>query len=345
MDIITKNSTDKKHVNNKTKDKLGIALLGIGEYATDELMPALQQTKECYLAALISDDNVDQVKKKFNVHDENVYSYKNFDAIKDNPDVDIVYIVLPNSLHAEYVTRAAQAGKHVICEKPMAITVEECDKMIAACKEAGKTLSIGYRLHYEPHNLKAMELGTKKVYGEITKVTANNGIPDIDGWRLDKELAGGGALMDVGIYCIQAVRYTTGMEPVAVKAREEEKANPGKFKEIEESLSWEMKMPNGLIAECKCSYSEDMDLLRVEAEKGWFELKPAFTYHGIKGKTSDGDMNLKNVNQQAAQMDGISRAIKDNKPSAVPGEMGRQDVKIVQAIYHSRKTGEWVRVN
>lgn len=337
-------NSDVETVDNVSKKKLGVALLGIGEYSTDELMPALQQTKECYLASIISDDNVSEWQKKFNIPDKNIYTYKTFDSISGNDDIDIVYVVLPNSMHPEYVIKAAKAGKHVICEKPMAITVEECDRMIAACKKAGKSLSVGYRLHFEPYNLAAMELGTKKVFGEIKKITAQNGIPEIDGWRLDKNLAGGGALMDVGVYCIQAVRYSTGQEPLAVKAMEGKKTNPEKFRDIEESISWQMKMPGGLIAECKCSYSDSLDLLKVEAENGWFELSPAFAYKDIKGKTSKGEMNFKNVNQQVTQMDGIANAIKNNGPSAVPGEMGRQDVKILQAIYRSMRTGEWVTI-
>jgi len=346
MSASKKLKTDKKHEQENKSQKLGVALLGLGEYSTDELIPALQKTKECYLAGVISDeeDKLDEWKQKFNIPGKNIYTYKTFDSIKYNRDIDIIYIVLPNSLHAEYVIRSAKAGKHVICEKPMAITVEDCDKMIAACKEAGKTLSIGYRLHFEPHNVKMIELGTKKVYGKIKKVIAQNGIPEIDGWRLDKELAGGGSLMDVGVYCVQAVRYVTGMEPLAVKAKEGKKTDPKKFKEVEQSLSWQMKMPDGIIGECKCSYTDDMNLLRVEAENGWFELSPAFAYQGIKGKTSDGEMKIKNVNQQVKQLDAISASIKNNESSSVPGEMGRQDVKILQAIYASMKTNKWVEI-
>jgi len=337
---------NKKQMPENKSHKLGVALLGLGEYSTDELMPALQKTKECCLAGLVSDEaeNLAGWKQKFNIPDKNIYTYKTFDSIKYNHDIDIVYVVLPNSLHPEYVIRSAKAGKHVICEKPMAITVEECDKMIAACRAAGRALSIGYRLHFEPHNKKMIELGTKKMYGKIKKVIAQNGIPEIDGWRLDKELAGGGSLMDVGVYCIQAVRYVTGMEPLAVKAKEGRKRDPEKFKEIEESLAWKMKMPGDIMGECKCSYSTGMDLLRVEAENGWFELSPAFAYQGIKGRTSDGEMKVRNVNQQVKQLDSIAKSIKNNEASSVPGEMGRQDVKILQAVYTSMKTNKWVEI-
>ena len=213
--------------------------------------------------------------------------------------------MLPNALHAEYTIRAARAGKHVICEKPMALTVADCDRMIAACKEAGKMLSIGYRLHFEPHNKEMMRLGQQKVFGDIRKLTAENGMGSTEGWRLDKELAGGGPLMDVGIYCVQGVRYTTGMEPIAVTAKEGPKTNPERFKEIEESLTWQMEFPGNVIAECKTSYSENMDFLRAEAESGWFELSPAYPYAGIKGETSNGKMDFEQVKQQALQMDDL----------------------------------------
>ncbi len=325
-------------------EKLGIAVVGLGEYAVGSLIPAMAETKRCYLAAIVSDeeDRIKEVANKYKISPENIYSYENFETIKSNDSVQIVYIVLPNAKHKEFTLRTAKAGKHVICEKPMATKVEDCDEMIQVCKDAGVTLSIGYRLHFEPFNCKVMELGNNKVYGKIKNLTVKNGLSQIDGWRLDKQIAGGGALMDVGIYCVQAVRYTTGLEPVSVKAKKGKVTDPEKFKDIEESLSWQMKMPDGLVADCECSYTKEMNLLRAEAENGWFELSPAFAYSDIKGKTSDGDMELISVNQQAAELDAIASAIKQNKPSPVPGEMGRNDMKIIKAIYTSMKNNEWV---
>ncbi|WP_220392888.1 Gfo/Idh/MocA family protein [Chitinophaga lutea] len=326
--------------------KLGIALVGLGQYAGGQLAPALKETEACYLAGIVtgSPNKARQWKRQYNIPDGNIYNYDNFDSIKDNPDIDIVYVVLPNALHAEYVVRAAKAGKHVICEKPMAITVEECDRMIAACKEAGKMLSIGYRLHFEPHNLQMKQLGQNKVYGEIKKIKAYNGMGDAQGWRLDKKLAGGGPLMDVGIYCVQGVRYTSGREPIAVTAKEGPKTDPVKFASVEQSLTWQMEFADGMIAECRTSYSEEMNLLRAEAERGWFELSPAYPYSGIRGKTSDGPMKLPQVNQQARQMDDFAIAVRSDRPTPVPGEMGRQDVKILQAIYKAMETGQRVEI-
>ncbi|ANE52992.1 Gfo/Idh/MocA family protein [Flavisolibacter tropicus] len=326
----------------KAKGKLGIALVGLGGYSGGQLAPALQETQYCYLAGIVTGTPSKAVewKQRYNIPDRNIYNYQTFDKIKDNKDIDIVYVVLPNALHAEYVIKAAKAGKHVICEKPMAITVEDCDRMIAACKEAGKMLSIGYRLHFEPHNMEIMRIGQKKQFGSIKRLIAENGFSGAGGWRLDKQLAGGGPLMDVGIYCVQGCRYTTGIEPVAVWAQEGPKTDPDKFRSVEESLTWQMEFPNGIIAECKTSYAQSMNVLRAEAENGWAELSPAFAYGGINGKTSKGDLNFGQVNQQARQMDDFAQAIVNNRPTPVPGEMGRQDVKILQAIYQAMQSGE-----
>lgn len=326
--------------------KLGVALVGLGMYSTGQLGPALKETKHCYLAGIVSGDQGKREKWKmeYGIPEKNIYDYKDFDSIKGNGDIDIVYVVLPNSMHAEYVIRAANANKHVICEKPMAVTTSECNQMINACSKAHVLLSIGYRLHFDPYNLEVMRLAKEKVYGSVTKITAAHGLSKVDGWRLDKKLAGGGPLMDVGIYCVNAGRYITGMEPLNVHAFEGAKRNKEKFKTIEESLTWRMEYASGIVAECSCSYSEYQNHLHVDAGKGWFEIAPAFSYGGIKGKTSDSKLELPHINQQAAQMDDFALAIIENKRTRVPGEMGRQDVKILQAIYTSMQTGQKVRL-
>lgn len=328
-------------------NKLGIALVGLGKYSEGQLAPALKETQHCYLAGIVtgSPEKAEKWKKDHNISDTNVYNYSNFDEIRDNKDIDIIYIVLPNAMHEEYVIRAAKTGKHIICEKPMAVTVEQCDRMIAACREAGVMFSIGYRLHFEPFNKEMMRLGQEKVFGDVKKLKADHGMSDTEGWRLDKKLAGGGPLMDVGIYCVQGCRYTLGKEPIAVRAQEGPKTDSEKFKTVEESLTWQMEFADGTIAECKTSYSEEMNLLHAEAANGWFELSPAYKYKGIKGKTSKGEMNFPQVNQQAKQMDDFALAIKENRPTPVPGEMGRQDVKILQAIYKAMQTGERVIIS
>ena len=332
----------------KKAGKLGVALVGLGGYAGGQLAPALLQTEHCYLAGIVTGtpSKIPEWKEKYNLPDQNIYSYSNFDSIKNNKDIDIVYIVLPNSMHAEYTIRAAQAGKHVICEKPMALTVDDCDKMIAACKKAGKQLSIGYRLHFEPHNLEMQRLGQQKVYGAIKELKAGFGfsIDNPGQWRLTKEFAGGGPLQDLGVYCIQGMCYTSGMNPVAVTAKEGPKTDKVKFRDVEQSVTWQMQMPNGLICEGAASYADNMNYLDATAEKGRFGLRPAFNYTGQKGYINEESMMFPMVNQQARQMDDFARCVKNNLPTKVPGEMGRRDVKIIQAIYEAMRTGQKVTI-
>jgi predicted dehydrogenase len=334
---------------NKKAGKLGTALLGLGGYAGGQLAPALQSTEHCYLAGIVTGtpSKIPTWQSKYAIPDKNVYNYENFDRIKDNTDIDIVYVVTPNALHRDFVVRAAQAGKHVICEKPMALSVEDCDLMIAACKKAGKLLSIGYRLHFEPYNLEMVRLGTKKIYGNLKKISAGFGftIGDPTQWRLKKALSGGGPLQDVGIYCVQGICYTTGLEPVAVTAQEGPKTNPDKFKEVEQSLIWQFEMPGGTIAEGRSSYGEGMNFLKAEAEKGTFELTSAYSYSGQAGYTPEGPMDFPKIIQQAKQMDGFAVSIKNNQPSIVPGELGRRDVKIIAAIYEAMGTGKKIMIN
>jgi predicted dehydrogenase len=327
---------------------LGIALVGLGKYSEKQLAPALQQTKKCKLAGIVTgtSEKAKAWKKKYDIPDKNIYTYENFDSIRNNPDIDIVYVVLPNSMHAEFVIRAAEAGKHVICEKPMALTTEDCERMIEACKLAGKQLSIGYRLHFDPYNLAMAEYGRQKTFGNINKIIAENGMDIEPGvWRLNKALAGGGPLMDLGIYCVQGAIYTTGDLPVSVTAQEGEKTDAKRFSEVEQSLTWQMQFANGAVAECKTSYAEEFNCLRAEASSGWFELEPAYEYKGLKGATSTGKLKFPKVNQQALQMDDFANCILTNKKTKVPGEMGLRDVKILQAIYEASRTGKVIKLD
>ena len=200
---------------NDKKDKLGVALVGLGGYSGGQLAPALQETKHCYLAGIVTGTPAKEITwgERYKIPKKNIYNYQNFDSIADNPDIDIVYVVLPVAMHKEFTIRAAKAGKHVICEKPMEVGVQHCQEMIDECKKQKKLLSIGYRLHFEPYNQEMMRLGQKKVYGKLKEIDCQNGFTyggNPNSWRLKKALSGGGALMDMGVYCIQAARYVTG---------------------------------------------------------------------------------------------------------------------------------------
>ena len=328
----------------KPKDKLGVALVGLGSYSTSQLGPALQKTKNCYLAGIVTGTPAKEKiwAGKYNIPEKNIYNYQNFDNIASNPDIDIVYVVLPVAMHKEFTIRAAHAGKHVISEKPMAISVRDCEDMIAACRNAGKKLSIGYRLRFDPYNKEMMRLGQQKVYGKPYQIDCANGFvykDDPNAWRLKKAMAGGGGLMDMGIYCIQAARYVTGEEPAYVTAKEE-KTNPELFKEVDETVHFDLEFPSGCMAKGTSSFNLEISSLRVKAERGEFGLSHAYWYSGEEGRTPAGKMNFSPVNQQVLQMDDFADCVIQNKNTIVPGEMGLQDIKIVEAIYRSVASGK-----
>lgn len=336
----------------KQDQKLGIALVGLGQYSANQLAPALQETENCYLAGIVTGTpaKAEVWKEKYNIPDRNIYNYDNFDEIINNEDIDIIYVVLPNGLHAEYTIRAARAKKHVICEKPMATSVEDAQRMLDACRENGVKLAIGYRLHFEPFNRRVMELGQQQIYGKVQRIEAADSGDmtggNLDVWRLDKELAGGGPLMDLGIYCVQGGIYTIGKKPVAVTANFGEITEPKYFYDVEQSINWEMEFEDGVKAECRSSYSENENLLFGEAENGWWRLNPAYSYDGKQGETIEGKMDLPNVYEQVRQMDGQAESFRKKKDSIVPGEMGLRDMKILMAIYESaRNRGEKVEIS
>ena len=325
--------------------KLGIALVGLGSLSEHQIAPALAgKTKRCKLTGLVSGhhDKAEAWAKKYGVPEANIYDYQSFDRIKDNPEIDIVYVVLPNGMHAEYTIRAAKAGKHVLCEKPMAVSVKECDQMIAACKAAGRQLAIAYRLHFEPNNLEMMRLAREKVHGAVKIIEAAAGfrIGDPNQWRLDKKLAGGGSLMDIGIYALQAARYIAGEEPVSVSAQATT-TDPVKFKPgVDETVLFTLKFPSGIVANCASSYATGINRFRASAERGWFEVSPALNYVGIKGRAADQSNTIKDfdfapVDHFAAEMDDFADCILTGRQTRVPGEEGRRDVRIMTAIYQA----------
>lgn len=326
--------------------KLGVALVGLGNYSTYQLAPALQQTANCYLAGIVTGtpEKALKWKEQYNIPDANIYNYETFDRIADNTSIDVVYVVLPNSMHHEFTIRAAKAGKHVFCEKPMGLSVKECREMIDACKKAGVKLFVGYRLHSDPFHQAAMKFRTTGV-GKLQTVESAFAfkIGDPTQWRLKKALAGGGAMMDLGIYCIQASRYSIGEEPLTVSAVEE-KTDAVKFKEVDETINWQMEFPSGTVSSSMTSYNQFGNRLKITAEKGWFELEPAFNYSGIKGRTHLGELNIAPVNQQAMQMDGFAKSILSNTSSTADGEEGLRDLKVIEAIYKSIAEGKKVKV-
>jgi glucose-fructose oxidoreductase len=338
------------YANTHRPDKvLGIALVGLGKYSNGQLGPALKQTKWCKLAGVVtgSKEKGEKWASDYGFPVKNIYSYDTMAQMADNKDIDIVYIVTPNGLHAEHAIAAAKAGKHVICEKPMANTVAECDQIIAACKAANVKLSIGYRLHFDPYHQELMRLAKDKDFGAFTTMTGDRGfIMQNKVWRADKKLAGGGPLMDLGIYIIHgACMAANGVAPVAVTAKEHPKTKPEMFTDVEEGINWTMEFAGGATCTAQTSYQHSKDTFRAEGPKGWIEFKEhAFTYRGMVVETSRGPLNYPPPNQQALQMDDFANCILNNKKTIIPGELGRRDLVIIEGIYKAAATGKRVEI-
>jgi len=323
--------------------KVNFALAGLGSLSTNQIAPALMRTQNARLAGIITGTpaKAAQWQSQYGIPAGNIYDYAGMDALADNPDIDAVYVVTPNGLHPEHTIRAARAGKHVLCEKPMANTAADCEAMIAACREAEVKLAVGYRCRFEPHHRECMRLAREQEFGEIRLIEAGFGfrIGNPDQWRLDRELAGGGALMDVGIYALQASRYLTGEEPVVVTAIET-KTDPIKFAEVDESVTWQMRFPSGVLANCTTTYNANgINKFRAYAERGWFGMEPAFDYRGLRAATSRGEFAFDPVDQFAAEIDDFASCILEDRESAVAGIEGLRDLRVIEAVYESIRTG------
>lgn len=332
-----------------SRPKLGWALCGLGGLSENQIAPALAKTEHCRIAGVITDtpEKARKWQAKYKIPDRSVYTYDTMSRLADNKDIDVIYIVTPNALHAEQTLAAAKAGKHVYCEKPMEVSTERCQQMIDACKAANRKLGIAYRCQFDPNHLECIRLARTKEFGDLRFIEASFNVPigPPGQWRLKRALSGGGALMDVGIYALQATRYLSGEEPVQVTALEQ-KTDPVKFAEVDQSMLWQMRFPSGVLASCTTSYDTGIgSSFRVNAQKGWFGLDPAFYYDGNRGKRSDGkEIALPAPDLFAAQMDDFARCIRENKQSKVSGEEGLRDVKIMMAIYEAAKTGRAVTI-
>ena len=329
--------------------KLGYAIVGLGGYGLGRIIPQFQHCQDSRLVALVSGDaaKAKKVAQEYGVPERGIYSYKDFDRIRDNPDIDIVYICLPVFMHAEFTIRAAQAGKHVMCEKPMALNPLECEQMIAACRKAGKKLMIGYRSRFEPHNVEAIRLARSGAIGTIRYFRSEHGFVarDPNTWRMKKAQSGGGSLMDIGIYALQAARYTTGEEPLAVFAKETTDRKDPRFREVEDMIDFQLEFPSGAIGSCMSMYSANRNQFVLMGEKGRIELEPATAYSGQRmwvGSERSDKTEVKPplgpyANQWVGQLDHMSQCVLQNREPLVPGEEGLRDMRIIEAVYRSAR--------
>jgi predicted dehydrogenase len=333
--------------------KLGWAIVGLGSLSINQILPAFAKCERSRVTALVS-GHPDKAKKlalRYGVAEKNIYDYQGYDALRDNPEVDIVYVVLPNGMHAEYTVRALQAGKHVLTEKPMANTPAECESMIAAARKAERKLMVAYRCRYEPFNQEMIRIAREQELGPLKVIMADHGfnIGDPNQWRLKRELAGGGSLMDIGLYSLQAARYVTGEEPSELCAMSYSTPGDVRFKEVEETINFQLRFPSGVLANCTSSYGfAGQNRYRVVATKGWFELEPATSYSGLRLYVRKGnaleERSLPVRDHFAMEMDHLSECVTAGKDPLTPGEEGLRDARLMMAIYEAARSGKTVKV-
>ncbi len=341
-----KNLPASSSVGSQDSKSLGVALVGLGSYSSGQLAPALKKTKHCHLAGIVtgSPEKIPVWKEKYGIKDTNVYNYDNMDDIANNDDIDVVYIVLPTGLHAKYAIKAANAGKHVWCEKPMAMNVDECNSIINACKKNKVKLAIGYRMWHEPNTQELISYRERKPFGEITHIRAEScyagGRPST--WRAKKHL-GGGAMYDMGVYAVNGIRYASGLDVTEVVSAKHIIDRPELFTEVDETTEFTLQLSNGLITNGMTSVGRPNNGLKVTCENGWYQLSPMQAYNGVVGDRSDGKkLDAYIDSQQARQMDDDALAILNNTPIMCPGIEGLKDIRIISGIFEAAKTGHSV---
>jgi predicted dehydrogenase len=331
--------------------KLGWAIVGLGSLSIHQILPAFAQCQKSKVVALVSGhpDKANKLALRYGVNLKNIYNYQNYDSIKDNPEVDIIYIVLPNGMHCEYTVRGLQAGKHVLTEKPMANTPAECQQMVDAGRKSNRKLMVAYRCRYEPYNQEAIRIARSNELGKTKVILADAGfnMGDPNQWRLKRELAGGGSLMDIGIYALQAARYLSGEEPSEVNALMYSTPGDPRFKEVEEAINFQLRFPSGILANCTSSYGYAWQShYRVLKSEGWLEMDPATAYSGLRMRVHHGntieEKDLPVVDHFAAEMEHMSSCVTENKEPLTPGEEGLRDLMIMKAIYQAANTGTTV---
>ena len=319
----------------------GYAVVGLGHIA-QFFMEALQDPRTCAVTALVSGNAVKarSLARNFNV--PLAATYEQFDRLCDQPTVDAVYLALPVSMHLEYTRRAAAAGKHVLCEKPMASTAAEALAMIDACRSAGVELSIAYRCPYTLVHSRARYLVRTGALGNDLHIESGFGFELKPGWRTNPKFAGGGSLYDVGIYPLNAARYLLGEEPCAVhEARAVTDSNG-----LEQAISWVSVFPSGATAACRSSYIEHIpDTLRITGSRGTLLLAPAFGHRErlrLKGEYTDASGRTMTVDEPAPSLgpaqfqmeaEHLAAMVRDQATPITPGEDGLADMIAMEAIY------------
>jgi predicted dehydrogenase len=337
--------------------RVGFAVVGLGRLALEQILPGFVNSKHARVTALVSGspEKAKVVARQYGVPSQSIYSYDDMARLAENPDVQAVYVVTPNGLHLQHVRAAALAGKHVLCEKPMANTADEARQMIEACANAGVQLMVAYRCQFEVFNSEAARIVQSGELGRARIIEATNTQVQGSGeqWRHRAQLAGGGALPDIGLYCLNGVRHVLGEEPIEVYAQIVNPTNDDRYREIEETVAFTLRFPSGAIANCATSYGahESKDM-RIRLERGWIDVENAFAYKGQRMRIARRKGDIEAVEEQrlefkdqfTLEIDYFAQCVRDGTKPSASGEEGLRDHVLMEAIYRSAREGRPVRV-
>lgn len=337
------------------KGRVGYAVVGLGYFAEGVVLPAFRHSKKAKLVAVVSGEErkARRLAGKFGASD--FYTYADFPLCLAHPQVEAVYIATHNAGHTDLTLRAAAASRHVLCEKPMANSVEECQKMIEACRANRVRLMIAYRKYFDPASLALKKLVTSGRLGRLRFLHSGFTffLPAKAGtrnWHLDRKLAGGGALVDVGVYCVNTARWLLGKEPVEA-AGYGWSLDSERFLEVEESMAFRLTFPGGLVMQATASFgAAQASFLQVYGEKGWAALDPAFTYdeeRRLFGKIGGRwfEKKFKVIGEVALELDAFADCVRRGRDPEPNGTEGLRDVAVMQAIYRAAREGRAVPVS
>ena len=333
-----------------TRNIVRYAVIGLGHIAQAAVLPAFGHAKRTSrLAALISGSpkKLRALGRRYQV--ERLCDYSEADSLFNSGEIDAIYIALPNDLHKQWAVRAARAGLHILCEKPMAVSARDCLIMIDAAKTANVKLMIAYRLHFEAANLRAVQLVRQGKLGDVRFFSSDFSMQVRDHNIRLRRAHGGGPLYDIGVYCINAARSTLGEEPVSVFATATRSRDP-RFREIEETVVAVMRFKNERLASFTCTFGgADRATYTVTGTRGSVTVEPAYEYvDSITVRQRIGERTRSRQfgkrDQFAAELKYFSRCILDDRVPEPTGEEGLADVKIIEAMHRSIRNGRWVDI-
>lgn len=334
--------------------RIGYAVVGLGNLTRNAILPAFAHSKHAKLLALVSRDSRKAAQLRARYMVPATYDTARFDDCLANPEISAVYVVTPPGLHEEFVVRAAAAGKHVLCEKPLAANAAQSSRMVQACRRHRVFLMTAYRKYFEPSSLYLKSFVSSGALGRLDVIhTSFSEIfnPAVaPNWLLDPSLAGGGPMMDLGVYCVNTSRWLAGEDPIEAVAQSW-RHDTGRFKDVEEGVSFRLKFPSGLLVQGSSTYSAAISsFIYVQGSKGWLSLAPAYTYEDervVTGKIAGCSIQrrFKPFDEFALELDAFSTAILRKKQIAPDGLQGHRDMLILQAIYDSARSHQPIAIH